>query len=94
MTRILENIKGQIQFNENIKLHLYEVRSSIFQRLYRTSSELEKQIEKNHKTEKKMKLEIERYVTNIEEKNNEIERKLLRIEELQTFVSKLSSFNT
>lgn len=69
-------------------MHLYEVRSSIFQRLYRTTSKLEKQIEKNQKMEKKMKFEIERYAKNMEKKDDDIDKKLLTIEELQKFVSK------
>lgn len=87
LEKIKEDMTRQLQYNDDIKLHLYEVRSSIFQRLYGTNSELDKQTDKNVKLEQKINQEIQRYQEMTEDKDEEIENKLRKIADLQTVVS-------
>lgn len=88
LRKIKEDINKQLNFNDDIKLHLYEVRSSIFQRLHKTYLELEKQMEKNQKLEDKMINEIKLYQKNTEDKDEQVKNKIRRIESLQQFVSR------
>lgn len=82
-----EEINKQLYFNEDIKLHLYEVRSSIFQRLHTTNYELEKQLERNNKLEEKTNQELKQFQDMMDQKDDEVNSLTRKIEDLQYLVS-------
>lgn len=75
-------------FNEETKIHLHEVRLSIYQRLQNTLSDLEKQINKNKRFEDTINAELEQIQSSIRKKLDEITNLSGRIQQLQLTVSR------
>lgn len=76
-----------MHFNEEVKVHLHEVKSSIFLRLQKTNKELENFIDRNRKLEVKIASNLLEIQHNIDHKDIAISQLAQDIKNLQLYVS-------
>ncbi|XP_018567803.1 uveal autoantigen with coiled-coil domains and ankyrin repeats-like [Anoplophora glabripennis] len=93
LEHIKQDIIARVHFNEEVKVHLHEVKTSIFVRLQKTSVELEKIIEKNRKLEEKMTSDLSDIQHNIDDKDTLISQLAQDIKELQLRNDKSAKYN-
>ncbi|KAJ8966293.1 hypothetical protein NQ314_003621 [Rhamnusium bicolor] len=80
---IREDINKSVSFNEKVKVHLHEVRTSISIRSQKTNQIIDRVIEKYKKLEKKMNSDLLQIQHNIDCKNVKISQLVEEIKNLQ-----------
>lgn len=82
-----QDIIGRVHFNEEVKVHIHEVKTSIFVRLQKTSKELQNIIEENRRLEEKIASDVLEIQHSIDDKDDVISHLARNINELQLYVS-------
>ncbi|KAJ8919938.1 hypothetical protein NQ315_006467 [Exocentrus adspersus] len=83
LEEIKVDIAGRVYFNEEVKVHLYEVKTSIYLRLQKTNRQLGEVIERNKKLEEKIVKNLSEVQSRIDDKDVTIAQLAKSIEDLQ-----------